>query len=115
MSIQLMKNQDFHVTRSAGNGLCYICNCKKQPGDPGIFRAGAIDWEGQLDICVRCIQHAAHQLGMIDTDRAEKLQSNADSLEAELEESKQLVAEQASAIDALNVVKERRRKVAVKS
>ena len=101
MSIDLVKNGDFHVTRSAGHGLCYICACKKQSGDPGIFRAEQIEYEGMLDICVRCIRHAANQIGMLSTEDVNRIRAELATGHQKLKDLQELVSEQERALAAL--------------
>jgi hypothetical protein len=103
-SIDLIKNAEFHVTQSAGHGLCYVCGMQKQPEDPGIFRGPAIDFEGNLDICVRCIRNAARQLGMLSTDQVEKLRQEMAQMAEALVAAEKLNHEQARALEALNAI-----------
>lgn len=63
---------DFDDT-SARKGRCYILNIPKPAEDQGVFRGPSIDFEGHLDISERAIREAAHEIGMIDADKAAAL------------------------------------------
>lgn len=67
MSFQLVEDGDFSLA-SAGKGLCYVTGETKQPGDRGIFRGPTIEYEGFLDVSLRCITNAASELGWRSAD-----------------------------------------------
>jgi hypothetical protein len=115
MTFSLIRDGEFNVNESAGNGLCYICSCRKQPGDLGIFRGPAIDYEGNLDVCQRCIVTAAHEAGMISSAKAEEQDTLIHEHESQINVLKNLNAEQDKLIKSLEGVKDARTRLGLPS
>lgn len=73
MTFRFIPNADFDST-SAGGPLCYVTGERKQEGDPGIFRGPVIDYEGNLDVSVRCITNAASKVGWVGPEDYERME-----------------------------------------
>jgi len=111
MTFSLVRDGEFNVVTSANGGLCYVCNCRKQPGDLGIFRGVAIDSEGILDICQRCIVTAAQDLGMIGIAKAEELENLINEHENQINVLHQINEEQEKLIIAYRSTKTARERL----
>lgn len=73
MTFRFIPGADFDST-SAGGPLCYITGERKQEDDPGIFRGPVINYEGHLDVTVRCITNAAAKIGWLGPERYEEIE-----------------------------------------
>lgn len=70
MPLRLISDFDLQSREGA---KCSVNGTIKRPEDPGVFRGPLIDMEGYFDICADVIREAAHELGMIDEDRAAEI------------------------------------------
>lgn len=109
MALDHIENGDFSNSTSAQRGVCYICHCRKQDSDSGIFRGGNISYEGDLDICENCIRQGADQLGWISITKADQFRGMIAAQERDLLIAENLIKEQEKALKALGYIGEIKR------
>lgn len=80
---------------------CYLCKSARRDGEQIVDTGVHIDFEGFLALCGSCIAEAASALGLLSTDKAERIYAKLDRLSAQLSEARIRADAAETALDGL--------------